>query len=130
VICWAVVGTIFESTIRSKSKKVTPIILAAAISTILFGVYHFSHSPPFNQPNMVLFLMYPGVLTCVVYFVGRDIYATIFFHNFQALFGVMNNVNIDLLLRPMYPVIIIAIVSIVILVLSDLLVVRKMMVSF
>lgn len=88
------------------------VILAASVSTMLFGIYHFAHSPPFNQPNMVLFLMYPGILTSIVYFIGRDIYATVVFHNFQALFGVMNNINIELLSRPMYPVIIIAIVSI------------------
>jgi hypothetical protein len=128
-VCWAMVGTIFESTFRYKSNKITPIILAAAVSTILFGIYHFAHSPPFNQSNMVLFLMYPGVLTSIVYFIGRDIYATILFHNFQALFGVTNSVNIELLLRPIYPVIIIAIVSIAILVLSDLLVVRKIKVN-
>jgi CAAX prenyl protease-like protein len=126
VVCWAVVGTAFESIyFKRKSKKVVSIILAATASTVLFGVYHFAHSPPFNQPNMVLFLIFPGVLTSIVYFVGRDIYATIVFHNFQALFGVMNNVNIESLLHPMYPVIIIAIVSIVILVISDLLSVRK-----
>ena len=28
-------------------------------------------------------------VTSMVYFVGRDIYATIVFHNFQALIGVM-----------------------------------------
>src|ERR1044072_1575372 len=45
VICWAVVGTAFESTFfRCKSKKLTSIILAATVSTILFGIYHFAHS--------------------------------------------------------------------------------------
>jgi hypothetical protein len=126
VICWAVVGTAFESTFfRRNSKKLTSIILAATVSIILFGIYHFAHSPPFNQSNMVLFLMYPGALSSIVYFIGRDIYATIAFHNFQALFGVMNNVNIQSLLYPIYPVIIIGIVSIVILAISDLLIVRK-----
>jgi hypothetical protein len=125
VICWAVVGTAFESIFKHKSKKVISIILAATASIILFGIYRFAHSPPFNQPNMVLFIMYPGVLTSIVYFVGRDIYAAIVFHNFQALLGVMNNVNIESLLHPVYPLIMIAIVSIVILVLSDLLAVRK-----
>jgi hypothetical protein len=41
----------------------------------------------------------------------------------------MNNVNIESLLHPVYPLIMIAIVSIAILVLSDLLVVRKAKVS-
>jgi hypothetical protein len=65
---------------------------------------------------MVLDLMYHGILTSIVYFIGRDIYATIAFHNFQALFAVMNNVNIDSLLQPIYPVVVVAIVSMVILV--------------
>jgi hypothetical protein len=126
VICWAVVGTAFESTFfRCKSKKLTSIILAATVSTILFGIYHFAHSPPFNQPSMVVFLMYPGLLTSIVYFVGRDVYAAIAFHNFQALFGVMNNINIQSLLHPIYLVIMMAIASIAILVLSDLLTIRK-----
>ena len=88
------------------------VILAASVSTMLFGIYNFAHSPPFNQPNMVLFLMYPGILTSIVYFIGRDIYATVVFHNFHAISGVINNIKIELLSRPMYPVIIIAIVSI------------------
>lgn len=126
VICWAVVGTAFESIFfRQKPKKIISIIVGAAVSTILFGIYHFAHSPPFNQPNMVLFIMYPGVLTSIVYFIGRDIYAAVVFHNFQALLGVMNNVKIESLLHFAYPVIIIAIASIAILVISDLLVVRK-----
>jgi hypothetical protein len=126
VICWSLVGTTFESTFfRCKSKKLVSIILAATVSTILFGIDHFAHSPPFNQPIMVVFLMYPGVLTRIVYFVGRDVYAAISFHNFQALFGVMNNTNIESLLHPIYPVIMMAMASIAILVLSDLLVIRK-----
>jgi hypothetical protein len=104
---------------------VISVILAASVSTMLFGIYHFAHSPPFNQPNMVLFLMYPGILTSIVYFIGRDIYATVVFHNFQALYGVMNNVNIDSLVNPVYPVLVFAIVSVLVLLLSDLLVVRK-----
>jgi CAAX prenyl protease-like protein len=125
VVCWAVVGTVLESTFRCKSDKIISIILAGLASTILFGIYHFAHSPPFNQPYMILFLMFPGALTSIIYFVGRDIYAAVVFHNFQALFGVMNNMNIEPLFRPMYPVIIMAIVSLSILVLSDLLVIRK-----
>ena len=69
--------------------------------------------------------MCPGLLTSIVYFIGRDVYAAIAFHSFQAQFGVMNNINIESLLHPMYSVIMMAIASISILVLSDLLVVRK-----
>lgn len=70
VVCWAVVGTVLESTFRCKSDKIISIILAGLASTILFGIYHFAHSPPFNQPYMILFLMFPGAVTSIIYFVG------------------------------------------------------------
>ena len=100
VIYWAVVGTAFESIFKYKSKKLKSIILTATISTILFGAYHFAHSPPFNQPNMVLFIMYPGVLTSIIYFIWPDIYAAIIFHNFQALFGVMGGITYRFIIFP------------------------------
>ena len=96
-----------------------------AIATILFGVYHFAHSPPFNEPGTVLFIMYPGILTSLVYFIGRNIYATIIFHNFQALFGVMMSVNVASFTQPIYPILILAVASMLALVISDLLLVRK-----
>jgi hypothetical protein len=123
-ICWAAIGTTFESVARNKGRIIS-IIFGAAIATILFGVYHFAHSPPFNEPGMVLFIMYPGILTSLVYFIGRDIYATIIFHNFQALFGVMMSVNVASFTQPIYPILILAVVSILVLVMLDLLLVRK-----
>src|ERR687897_1660389 len=124
VVCWAAIGTTFESVARNRGRIIS-IIFGAAIATILFGIYHFAHSPPFNEPGMVLFIMYPGILTSLVYFIGRDIYATIIFHNFQALFGVMMSVNIVSFTQPLYPILILAVVSILVLVMLDLLLVRK-----
>lgn len=124
VVCWAIIGTTFESVARNKGRIIS-IIFGAAIATILFGLYHFAHSPPFNEPGTVLFLMYPGTLTSIVYFIGRDIYATIIFHNFQALFGIMMNVNITSFIQPVYPILILAAVSMLVLVTLDLLLVRK-----
>ena len=124
VVCWAVIGTTFESVARNKGRIIS-IIFGAAIATILFGVYHFAHSPPFNEPGMVLFIMYPGILTSLVYFIGRDIYATMIFHNFQALFGVMMSVNVASFTQPIYPILILAVVSMLVLVMLDLLLVRK-----
>ena len=124
VVCWAAIGTTFESVTRNKGRTIS-IILGAAIATILFGLYHFAHSPPFNEPGTVLFLMYPGILTSLVYFIGRDIYATIIFHNFQALLGVMMNVNIKSFTQPAYPILILAVGSMLVLVILDKLLVRK-----
>ena len=124
VVCWAVLGTTFESVARNKGRIIS-IVFGAAIASILFGIYHFAHSPPFNEPGTVLFIMYPGILTSLVYFIGRDIYATIIFHNFQALFGVMMSVNVASFTQPIYPILILAAVSMLVLVTLDLLLVRK-----
>jgi hypothetical protein len=136
VVCWALVGTTFESITRRKNKnnnnninnksKITPIIVGAAVAIVLFGLYHFAHSPPFNQPNMVIILMYPSLPASIVYFVVRDIYTAIVFHNFQALFGVMNNVNIEPFTRPLYPVIMLGVVSVPVLIGSDMFMLRRM----
>ena len=74
---------------------------------------------------MVLFIMYPGILTSLVYFIGCDIYATIIFHNLQALFGVMMGANIASFTQPAYPILILAAVSILVLVMLDILLIRK-----
>jgi membrane protease YdiL (CAAX protease family) len=136
VICWVLIGATFESLTRRKNKntsnninnksEISSTVIGAVVATVLFGLYHFAHSQPFNQPNMVIFLMYPGLLTSIVYFVGRDIYAAIIFHNFQALFGVMAGIiNIEPFTRPLYPVIILAIVSMLVLIGSDMFMLRR-----
>ena len=124
VICWAAIGTTFESVARNRGRIIS-IILGATLATILFGIYHFAHSPPFNEPEMVLFLMYPGVLTSLVYFIGRDIYSTIIFHNFQALFGVMMGVNVASFTQPIYPILILAGIAMLALAILDLILIRK-----
>jgi hypothetical protein len=137
LICWALLGVTFQSLIgkrrrikndihNNKRDRVTSIIAGAAVATVLFGIYHFAHSPPFNQPTMVLLLMYPGILTSIIYFIGRDIYAAIIFHNFQALFGVMAGISIEPFTRLLFPVIILGIASMFVLVISDMLLIRRM----
>ena len=70
--------------------------------------------------------LYPGLLTSIVYFVGRDIYIAIIFHNFQALFGVMAGIiNIEPSTRPLYPIIILGIVSMLVLIGSDMFMLRR-----
>jgi len=154
VVCWAVVGTVFESLVRSKmhgkgddsnwkngtilhldwtsirGRKVTTVsvvslIVGGIVSIVLFGIYHFAHSPPFNQPNMVLFLMIPAILTSVFYFIGREIYSTITIHNFLALIGVSGSIDVTALTQPLYPVIIIAFISVFVLIASDVFLIRR-----
>jgi hypothetical protein len=135
VVCWVVVGASFESLVLIKSKhefkngkmtkNISAAIIGAVVATILFGVYHFAHSPPFNQLNTVLFLMIPGTLTSIVFFVGRNIYAAIIFQNFQALFGVMGSIDITSFTHPIYPLLIMGLVSILILIAADVFLVRR-----
>ena len=138
LVCWVLVGVAFESLLltrksiynSNKGKKIIPTVIAAVVTSILFGVYHFAHSAPFNQPSMVLLLMYPGVVTSLVYFMGRDVYATIIFHNFQALIGVMASIsNIESLIRLSYLTITLGIASIFVLVILDILIIRRIKVS-
>ena len=154
VVCWAAVGTLFESLVRSKmhgkgddsswkngtilhldwtsirGRKVTTVslvslIVGSIVSIVLFGIYHFAHSPPFNQPNMVLFLMIPSVLTSVFYFVGREIYSTITIHNFLALIGISGSIDVTALTQPLYPIMIIAFISVAVLIALDIFLVRR-----
>jgi hypothetical protein len=69
--------------------------------------------------------MLPGLLTGIVYFVGRNIYAAIVFHNFQALFGVISSVSPTQLHQLQYPVLLLATLSILVLVITDRTIMRK-----
>jgi hypothetical protein len=55
IVCWSVVGVSLESLLKNKFGNIVSIILCIAVSTVFFGVYHFAHSSPFNQINIVLF---------------------------------------------------------------------------
>ena len=137
VVCWVVIGASFESLLltsrkgnnefipKRKTSTIAAIIVGAPVATILFGLYHFAHCPPFNQLNTVLFLMIPGALTSIVYFIGRNIYVAIIFQNFLALFGVTRSIDITSFTHPIYPLLIMALVSMVILIAADLLLGRR-----
>lgn len=134
VICWVLIGVSFESFLLAKKRsihidkgnRIIYIILVSVTATFFFGLYHFAHSEPFNQLRMVLFLMLPGLLTSAFYFGVRDLYATIIFHNFQAMYGVMGGMNtIGSLLQASYPIITLSIISILVLVTLDLFIIRR-----
>jgi hypothetical protein len=89
----------------------------------------FAHSPPFNQVNMVLLLIFISFATGMIYFFGRNIYAAIIFHNTLALFGVMQALeksdNLITYSQPIYPLIVMAIISVIILAASDIIFIRR-----
>ncbi|WP_458745329.1 CPBP family intramembrane glutamic endopeptidase [Candidatus Nitrosocosmicus sp. T] len=125
IVCWVIVGTSIESLANNRLGKNIALMLALAVSIILFGVYHFAHSEPFNQPQIVVFLMLPGVLTSIVYFFGRNLYAAIVFHNFQALFGVLAAAPLFQMLQIQPPVVLLASVSILSLIIMNRFVIHR-----
>src|SRR5215208_652112 len=88
LVCWAVIGSVSRAFLRNRGTWVS-LILAALIASALFGLYHFGHSPPFNTVPLVVFLSVIGLLTSVCFFISRDVYRTIAFHNFLGILGVI-----------------------------------------
>lgn len=128
IVCWVLVSAAAES-IQSGGGRIAATAGALVISGLLFGLSHFAHSPPFNQPAMVVFLSVIGFLTGLVYYIGRDVYATILFHNFLGCAGVAQSLAasglLDMYSRPLLPVIGMAALSLAVFVLMDVLYVRR-----
>ena len=92
VVCWVVVGGSVAALLCHRGSN--PYLAngsAVIVSSLLFGVYHFAHSPPFNTVEMVGLLTVVGVGTGLVYFVGHSFYGALAFHNFMALIGVVSS---------------------------------------
>jgi hypothetical protein len=128
LVCWAVVGSVAESLLRDGRGKWISVILAAVIASVLFGVYHFAHSPPFNTVGTVVFLSVIGLVTSAFFFISRDVYGTIAFHNFQGIFGVIGALeasgNLASFERPLIPVLVMAVVAIAALIAAHLLLIN------
>ena len=103
--------------------------MAAVVASALFGFYHFAHSPPFNTVGMVAFLMAVGLLTGAFFFLSKDTYATIVFHNFLGVLGVVQALAAKDQLAGFQslqvPLIATALVALSILVLADVFIIRS-----
>ena len=88
VVCWALVGGTLHAALRPWSRW-GAILVAATVASVLFGVYHYAHSAPFNEFRMVAFLTCIGFVTGLWWFVSRDVYGTSVFHNFFGVTGVL-----------------------------------------
>jgi hypothetical protein len=121
LVCWVVAGTVAESLLRDRGRWVSA-ILAAIIASVLFGVYHFAHSPPFDTVGFVILLTVIGLVTSAFFFVSRDVYGTIAFHNFLGIFGVIQALgasgNLASFERPVVPLLVMAVVAITVLILA------------
>jgi hypothetical protein len=125
LVCWAVVGSVAESLLREGRGRWVSVILAAIIASLLFGVFHFAHSPPFNTLGTVAFLSVIGLVTSVFFFVSRDVYGTIVFHNFNEIFGVIGALdasgNLAVFERPIIPLLVMAVVAVALLIAAHML---------
>lgn len=87
LVCWTLVGGVLEAQLDFSSRWLATVV-AAVMSSVLFGVYHFAHSPPFDTWPMVAFLTIVGLFTGAFFFVSRDVLGTAVFHNFLGTYGV------------------------------------------
>jgi hypothetical protein len=128
MVCWALIGSSFESLAKNnnKSRVLSSVIVGAVAASILFGVYHYAHSPPFNQTSVVLFLMLPSIATAITYFLGRDIYAAVIVQNFMGIFGVIANLPaLEPFRQPLIPIYALSAVSVAALVISVSVMLRR-----
>jgi len=121
VVCWVVVGGSVAALLRQRGlNRYVAVGSALVVSAVLFGVYHFAHSPPFNSPEMVGLLTVVGIGTGLIYFVGGTFYGALVFHNFMALFGIVSSLADDGELgtyqEPLVPLLVTALVALVVLV--------------
>lgn len=87
LVCWVIFGGTIEWISKDFPVTVKAIVVVLS-SAVIFGLYHYAHSPPFNTLSMVLLLIGIGVVTGTFYFLVREIYGTIIFHNFFAMYGI------------------------------------------
>ena len=120
LVCWAVIGSLSQSLLQADRGRWVSLILAALIASVLFGVYHFAHSPPFNTVPLVVFLSVIGLVTSVFFFVSRDVYGTVAFHNFLGILGVIRALeasgNLSSFERPIIPLLVMAVIAIALLI--------------
>lgn len=129
LVCWVVVAGVFVRVVPSRRRM--NLIVAAVVASVLFGVYHLAHSAPFNTVGMVGLLTLIGLLTSAVFFVSQDAYATIAFHNFLGVFGVVQALaaqdRLAVFAALQWPLIGTAAAALAVLVLADRLIVRRSM---
>ncbi len=129
LVCWALVGTVFESITKMKGKAVSAIV-GILTSSVLFGIYHLALAPPNNTFEAVIFTtVLVGVATSLFFFISHDIYGTIVFSNFQWMFGVLHGQassgNLGAYDQPMYNFYIMALVSVIVLITMDMKFIRR-----
>jgi len=130
LVCWSLLG----GTIINFGREGRPfwlLALALVISAVLFGLYHFAHSPPFNTLRMVGLLTVVGLLTGIFFLAAKNFYGTIIFHNFLALKGVTQALagagHLDKYKTLQLPLLITALAALLVLIVLDLTLIRGLL---
>jgi hypothetical protein len=125
IVCWVLVG----GSIANLGDNPVYIILAIIISSFLFGMYHFGHSPPFNTFKMVMMLSIIGLFTGVFYFFTRSIYGTVLFHTFLGMKGVTDALaksrRIENYKSFQFPIVATAFIALMVLIVLDIMILRS-----
>lgn len=128
VVCWGVLGIFLREYLRRWLTPFWASLPAMVVSAGAFGLYHFAHSPPFDTWAMVGKLALVGLVTGVVFFALRSLYAAIFFHNFLGTRGVVEALQssgrIDVYTEPFVPALSIGAIMLLTTVLADRFIVR------
>lgn len=129
IVCWVVVGGSVAAFLRRRGlQDYIATGIALVLSSVLFGVYHIAHSPPFNTVGMVVLLTIVGFGTGLVYFVGHTFYGALAFHNVLALVGVVSSLatagQLEPYRQPLLPLLVTALVSLSIVIAMERLFVR------
>jgi CAAX prenyl protease-like protein len=127
MVCWALVGGVLKDAFGGSRWVAT--VGAAVLASVLFGIYHFGHSPPFNSVGTVVFLAAIGLVTSAFFFASRDVYATIAFHNFLGVYGVVQALaaanQLDHFMTPQLPLILTALIALLLLIGCDVFLIRR-----
>jgi len=128
LVCWAVVAATVENGLEGHGKILAG-LAGAVTASALFGLYHYAHSAPFNTFPMVATLMVVGLMTGLYFFMSRNVYGTIVFHNFLGTFGVTQALKaadkLDTMATLQVPLIVTALVAVAVLLAADHFLLRK-----
>jgi hypothetical protein len=128
LVCWAVVAATVENSLEGHGKILAG-LAGSVTASVLFGLYHYAHSAPFNTFPMVATLIAVGLVTGLYFFMSRDVYGTIVFHNFLGTFGVTQALKaagkLDTMAALQVPLIVTALAVVVVLLATDQFLLRK-----
>ena len=127
-VCFAAIGGSVVIFLRGAGAPLR-LGLAVLAGAGAFGVYHFAHSPPYNSPALVLMLTQVGFASAAFFFLARDLYGTILFHNFLAARGVSEtlarNGRLEDYTSPRLELLVMALLAVLVLVVSERFLVRR-----